>query len=449
MYNSLLSGWRVKATEHPVPYCRAMVESVFQDPLTLDVFKYPVIVEKTGNVYDLSNLAKWLATSDKEPLTGIELVGEDRKTANVRIIPAVSIILAMLAFEVREDDTDFVYYHAPVGILYDIQEIVRNIVVEKKAVEGFSEQTLSLDLRHYGLVGEFESISLKKLVGYCPITDRTMYGNIASTNLGKFVHTSTFIDSLNMYNTGSMAYLMSLSGTRNNKIILPETFINGLFELAELEPVPDNFMCVSKLLDECDKPQICYRDSLGKKGSYKPTYREKVYGVASDPYLSCKTTVEHMYNEGLETVAKGFDENIKKYLERASKTIIRTFGGGERGMIQLRYNVGFPSCLSKDTIYGDDWSYLELDKNIFDKTTCPGGMKMDCFLMTTMTNVVFRDIDIACASFIGTRGTVRFQNCTFKECVFHKVDDLSVTFIRCGADEKSRKYLILSGLIKN
>lgn len=449
MYNSLLSGWRVKKTENPVPYSRTAVESVFQDPLTLDVFKYPIILEKTGNIYDLSNIAKWFATSDKEPLTGVELVGEDRRTANVRIIPAISIMTAMLAFEVREDDMDFVYYHAPVGVTYDIQKLVKSFVVKKKTIDGFTEQTISLDLRDYGLTGEFAPISFKKLVGHCPITERTMYGNIASTKSGIFVHTSTFVEKTSMYRGDSVLYLMCLCKTTEKKINLPETFTTELFKLAQLEPTQDNFVCVPKLLDESDKPQVCYEDSACGKGNHKPNYHKQTRSIESDPRISCKTTIEHLYDEGVAIVAKGFDKNIKKYLERASKTFIRTFGGGERGMIQLRHNVGFPSVLPSDSIYGEDWSYLTLDGNVFDKTTCPGGMKMDCFLMTNMTNVVFKDIHIACASFIGTCGTVRFENCKLKECVFHRIKDLHLVFVGCSADDETRKYLISSGILKN
>lgn len=445
MYNSLLSGWRVKKTDDPVPYSRTAVESVFQDPLTLDVFKYPVIVEKTGIIYDLSSLVKWLATSDKEPLTGIELVGADRRTANVRIIPAISIMTAMLAFEIREDDVDFVYYHAPVGVAYDIQKLVKKFIVEKRTVEDFTEQTISLDLHDYGLTGEFAPISFKKLVGYCPITDRTMYGNIASTKDGMFIHASSFIEPLSMC-TDWIGYLMPRT---KDKINLPKTFIAELFKLAQLEPTLDNFVCVAKLLDESDKSHFCYEQRVSGKGKHKPNYHKQTHPIASDPYISCKTTIEYLYDEGIAMVAAGFDKNIKKYLERASKTIIRTFGGGERGMIQLRHNVGFPSVLQSDSIYGEDWSYLTLDENVFDKTTCPGGMKMDCFLMTKMTNVVFKDIHIACASFIGTSGTVRFENCTFKECVFHRVRDLRLVCVDCGADDETRKYLISSGILKN
>lgn len=117
-----VNGYTVYRSDEPVQIDPKITE-LLVDPISLDFYIKPVYLSKSNMIYDMSTIRNWLAHSNKDPLTGIII-----KSNKIRVRPVLPYFLTLLCLE--QVDDKIMYFHPPVGNIFDMLEIANCIFKE-------------------------------------------------------------------------------------------------------------------------------------------------------------------------------------------------------------------------------------------------------------------------------------------------------------------------------
>ena len=100
-----INGFKIITFEQETENYPIELKDQFICPISQDVASFPVYLKNSGNIYDRENITEWLATSNIEPVTGIEL-----EEGKIEYLPVLNYFLACLCLE--EDEKSLIF-HAP------------------------------------------------------------------------------------------------------------------------------------------------------------------------------------------------------------------------------------------------------------------------------------------------------------------------------------------------
>lgn len=481
-----VNGYKVFRSAEPVKI-DPKIKDLLTDPISLDYYKKPVFVTESKMIYDLSVIRKWFTTSDKDPLTGINI---DKN--KIQIIPVLPYFLALLCLEQIDDD---VYFHPPMGNIFDMLSIAKflfedRVVVNEnkqgcvkkkddgkiwkyKLTNGLSQDTVSLNLNDYfqniflieehnkswvypdshmyGVVPRddidvkynnecfIDEITLEDIIATCPVSRRTFIDQCRITKDGLFIH--SVID--------GRSYCSSLDTVSNycdcnfepDNIIKITPWNNYFDNYSLLKPFTvihkSSFSNRLAYVDYNDIKDVDIINTVYTKykgfGSYrlenifKKLTESVLYNGSrggNDCYLEVTSTKEKIY-QFYKNNRDTIDKDVVNCLSNILDTMKLTDFGPK--FIKKREFFGIPSILvSEGMTYGNDYSFLKI-KN---KSVKDGYFKMVHFVGTQFENVEFINCQFACCSFTGADlKTVKFINCKFSECSFYETTCYKDNFI--------------------
>jgi len=130
---------------HKITECDNKILEIFQDCITLDVMKKPIYLPCTGQVYDFQGALNWFLTSNKDPLTGVEV-----KVGNLKFIPLVNYFLCLLCLEQKGNK---LYFHQPNMHIVDLLRLTHHVFADDtliyKAKPSFVQKLKCTDGNNY------------------------------------------------------------------------------------------------------------------------------------------------------------------------------------------------------------------------------------------------------------------------------------------------------------
>lgn len=154
------------------------------DPISGTILKNPVVLTSSGYIYDYDNIQQWFIKSYVESIA-------ENILAEIKFIPVKNYQLLLLCLEL---DNDKLYFHPPVGDLLNLLELVGSLRYLKDVPISLNLNDYHDKKISYGPLNlttfTFQPLTLYDILGYCPVTRKSLLSNCYLSDRGYFVHAS-------------------------------------------------------------------------------------------------------------------------------------------------------------------------------------------------------------------------------------------------------------------
>lgn len=463
-----------------VEECDIKILELFTDSVSLDIMQKPIYLPCSKQIYDQTTINKWLATSNKDPLTGITI-----ETGKLTYIPVIPYFVAMLCLELKDNK---LYFHKPNMHMVDLllrgyhlfygnkmdyyaehsdhyiecndgfyrckivptqnQKYVylRNefYVCECKVIEKLGEKPnicLPCHVYNYDVNGlpqdskilnvkktiKSYDISLQDILTKCPFSGRTI--NIALiTGKGIFVHPNMpddidVRDSMECHVAGILNSVFRVSKwDKANSVKLYKFTDFFKCKLSDKKFVIEHENKSDKIIEY---PDISELDELNFNNIYFDAVLvnfsfTKWTGIANDNEIHCKSkdiVIYEKYLKLVDSVDTHVRDKISEYANSNECTFKERDGGTENKIMTIRRLFKYP------TFYDDDndayFSIMGGDYSLLhiqNKIVYNMHPKQCWFVGTIFEHTIFQDCRFSCCEFIGADLT---NDVIFINCTFY------------------------------
>lgn len=464
-----------------VEECDPKLLELFTDSVSLDMMLRPIYLPCSKQIYDQTTISKWLATSNKDPLTGINI-----ETGKLTYVPVIPYFVAMLCLESVGDK---LYFHKPnmhiidlliigynlfnrskfcsadkVNIeckdgVYEAQIIptldqkyvylrsefyVRECTVDKKLdysvmtyplynihVNGLSKDSTVLNVNNIQYTYD---ILLSDILTRCPFSGR-IFESACITSRGIFIHQNmpNDIDIPNLMEYRDPRRLISAisKSTRDSNNVVKLHKFTEFFERKNSEKKfvidwtnEQGEMIEYKNLENLEK--INFNNVQFNSVLVNYFYIQPISELPDGDMIHCTSTDIVIYEKYLKVknnVDKHVQDKISEYVNSKECTFETRDDKKENKVTTLRRLFKYPTFYDDDhdayfTIMGGDYSLLNIkNKEIYDVH-----LKHCWFVGSTFEHVIFQDCRFSACKFIGTEliTDIIFINCQFDDCTFFK-----------------------------
>lgn len=474
MYYKSANGYNVKCSQSCKIYNLDILE-LFVDPISSEIFDFPVYLENSNQIYEKSNIIKWFSSpSNSDPIT---MKSIDIK--NINYFSVVNYFLALLCFEKCEE---YVIFHSPKGNIVDILYLAtllcdRNFSINEQKLwqvpdtpisysilyENINSSYISLSLDDYipkldrfkndtNKIFEIQKvntnnykkvksseypknmnhITLEEILIICPLSGKNMYQNCFISNNGLLLHkkvSESLKEEINYDDYDSINTLASMEKLfKNGK----KVFNDHIFEFVGENIKVDDFMFYNS-----SKEKINYEDLKISKEIYLSSVLHNSFKYTIDRCINSFEKENNLILTQRELFDISQENNIKIIARKAilsasefNTHILRAKISdliGYEFINNVRKLLYYPSIGYEDFI---DLSFLEPNKDItFD------------YCKVKAIGSIFENIKIInCRGYVVEFFECIFENCQFVNCQFESLSLYSCTINNTRLPENCVKY---------